>query len=42
MVVNYVIVVDECISLDSIDVFWRKFDLSPSTSMENEDICCDG
>ncbi|MFQ6652416.1 hypothetical protein Gotur_024295, partial [Gossypium turneri] len=27
--------------LNSIDVFWRKFDLSPSTSMENEDICCD-
>ncbi|TYG80125.1 hypothetical protein ES288_D02G191700v1 [Gossypium darwinii] len=24
------------------DVFWRKFDLSPSTSVENEDICCDG
>nr|KJB31022.1 hypothetical protein B456_005G173000 [Gossypium raimondii] len=33
---------DECIPLDSIDVFWRKFDLSPSTSVENEDICCDG
>ncbi|TYH84398.1 hypothetical protein ES332_D02G195100v1 [Gossypium tomentosum] len=24
------------------DVFWRKFDLSLSTSVENEDICCDG
>ncbi|KAK5803596.1 hypothetical protein PVK06_031244 [Gossypium arboreum] len=32
----------ECIPLDSIDVFWRKLDLSPSTSVENEDICCDG
>ncbi|MFQ6631241.1 hypothetical protein Gotur_008631 [Gossypium turneri] len=32
----------ECIPLDSIDVFWRKLDLPPSTSMENEDICCDG
>ncbi|KAK5804150.1 hypothetical protein PVK06_031799 [Gossypium arboreum] len=32
----------ECILLDSIDVFWRKLDLSPSTSVENEDICCDG
>ncbi|PPD69557.1 hypothetical protein GOBAR_DD33559 [Gossypium barbadense] len=31
----------ECIPLDSIDVFWRKLDLSPSTSVENEDICCD-
>ncbi|KAH1066536.1 hypothetical protein J1N35_031523 [Gossypium stocksii] len=31
----------ECILLDSIDVFWRKLDLSPSTSVENEDICCD-
>ncbi|KAL1070883.1 hypothetical protein V6Z11_D11G053900 [Gossypium hirsutum] len=31
-----------CILLDSIDVFWRKLDLSPSTSVENEDICCDG
>ncbi|MFQ6660428.1 hypothetical protein Gotur_028958, partial [Gossypium turneri] len=29
------------LSLDSIDVFWRKLDLSPSTSVENEDICCD-
>ncbi|PPD86498.1 hypothetical protein GOBAR_DD16556 [Gossypium barbadense] len=27
--------------LNSGDVFWRKFDLSPSTSVENEDICCD-
>ncbi|MFQ6620294.1 hypothetical protein Gotur_001022, partial [Gossypium turneri] len=26
--------------LNSIDVFWRKLDLSPSTSVENEDICC--
>ncbi|KAG8481503.1 hypothetical protein CXB51_026369 [Gossypium anomalum] len=32
----------DCISLDSIDVFWRKLDLSSSTSMENEDIYCDG
>ncbi|PPS19715.1 hypothetical protein GOBAR_AA00842 [Gossypium barbadense] len=32
----------ECIPMDSIDVFWRKLDLSPSTSVENEDICCDG
>ncbi|KAG8500818.1 hypothetical protein CXB51_002927 [Gossypium anomalum] len=32
----------ECIPLDSINVFWRKLDLSPSTSVENEDICCDG
>ncbi|MFQ6620297.1 hypothetical protein Gotur_001022, partial [Gossypium turneri] len=32
----------ECIPLDSIDVFWRKLDLSPSTSVENEDICCNG
>ncbi|MFQ6660427.1 hypothetical protein Gotur_028958, partial [Gossypium turneri] len=32
----------ECLPLDSIDVFWRKLDLSPSTSVENEDICCDG
>ncbi|KAH1106178.1 hypothetical protein J1N35_009946 [Gossypium stocksii] len=31
----------ECIPLDSIDVFWRKLDLSLSTSVENEDICCD-
>ncbi|KAH1130621.1 hypothetical protein J1N35_001999 [Gossypium stocksii] len=31
----------ECIPLDSIDVFWRKLDLSLATSMENEDICCD-
>ncbi|KAK5813797.1 hypothetical protein PVK06_029248 [Gossypium arboreum] len=31
----------ECIPLDSIDVFWRKLDLSPSTSVENKDICCD-
>ncbi|KAH1129464.1 hypothetical protein J1N35_000842 [Gossypium stocksii] len=31
----------ECISLDSIDVFWRKLDLSPLTSVENKDICCD-
>ncbi|MFQ6634749.1 hypothetical protein Gotur_011022, partial [Gossypium turneri] len=29
------------LSLDSINVFWRKLDLSPSTSVENEDICCD-
>ncbi|MFQ6667323.1 hypothetical protein Gotur_033382, partial [Gossypium turneri] len=29
------------LSLDSIDVFWRKLDLSSSTSVENEDICCD-
>ncbi|KAH1040033.1 hypothetical protein J1N35_041776 [Gossypium stocksii] len=44
VVVNYVIVVvtiRECIPLDSIDVFWKKLDLSWSTSMENEDICCD-
>ncbi|KAK5844911.1 hypothetical protein PVK06_001057 [Gossypium arboreum] len=34
--------VGECIPLDSIDVFWRKLDLSLSTSMENEDICYDG
>ncbi|KAH1082244.1 hypothetical protein J1N35_022005 [Gossypium stocksii] len=32
----------ECIPSDSIDVFWRKLDLSPSTSVENEDICSDG
>ncbi|MFQ6652338.1 hypothetical protein Gotur_024257, partial [Gossypium turneri] len=32
----------ECIPLDSIDVSWRKLDLSPSTSVENEDICCYG
>ncbi|PPE02210.1 hypothetical protein GOBAR_DD00737 [Gossypium barbadense] len=32
----------ECIPLDSIDVLWRKLDLSLSTSVENEDICCDG
>ncbi|TYJ05205.1 hypothetical protein E1A91_A12G149000v1, partial [Gossypium mustelinum] len=32
----------ECIPLGSIDVFWRKINLSPSTSVENEDICCDG
>ncbi|KAG4139479.1 hypothetical protein ERO13_D07G195440v2, partial [Gossypium hirsutum] len=32
----------ECILLDSIDVFWRKLDLSPSTFVENEDICCNG
>nr|KJB65665.1 hypothetical protein B456_010G106000 [Gossypium raimondii] len=32
----------ECIPLDSIDVFWRKLYLSPSTSVENDDICCDG
>ncbi|KAG8499350.1 hypothetical protein CXB51_005847 [Gossypium anomalum] len=32
----------EYIPLDSIDVFWRKLDLSPSTSVKNEDICCDG
>ncbi|KAK5839250.1 hypothetical protein PVK06_008025 [Gossypium arboreum] len=32
----------ECIPLDSIDVFCRKLDLSPSTSVENEDIFCDG
>ncbi|KAL1149138.1 hypothetical protein V6Z11_A10G172200 [Gossypium hirsutum] len=32
----------ECIPLDSIDVFWRKLNLSPSTSVENEDICYDG
>ncbi|TYJ38618.1 hypothetical protein E1A91_A04G004200v1 [Gossypium mustelinum] len=32
----------ECIPLDSIDAFWKKLDLSTSTSMENEDICCDG
>ncbi|KAB2057262.1 hypothetical protein ES319_A11G157100v1 [Gossypium barbadense] len=31
----------ECIPLDSIDIFWRKLDLSPSTSVKNEDICCD-
>ncbi|KAG8478833.1 hypothetical protein CXB51_028781 [Gossypium anomalum] len=31
----------ECILLDSIDVFWRKLDLLPSTSVKNEDICCD-
>ncbi|KAH1065499.1 hypothetical protein J1N35_030486 [Gossypium stocksii] len=31
----------ECIPLDSIDVFWRKFDLSPSISVENDDIFCD-
>ncbi|MFQ6652335.1 hypothetical protein Gotur_024257, partial [Gossypium turneri] len=42
VVVNYVIVVGECIPLDSIDVSWRKLDLSPSTSVENEDICCYG
>ncbi|XP_016694312.2 uncharacterized protein [Gossypium hirsutum] len=35
-------ILGECIPLDSIDVFWRKLDLSPSTSVENEDICCDG
>ncbi|MFQ6620296.1 hypothetical protein Gotur_001022 [Gossypium turneri] len=28
--------------LNSGDVFWRKLDLSPSTSVENEDICCNG
>ncbi|PPS14170.1 hypothetical protein GOBAR_AA06424 [Gossypium barbadense] len=33
--------VGECIPLGSIDVFWRKLNLSPSTSVENEDICCD-
>ncbi|MFQ6639295.1 hypothetical protein Gotur_016571 [Gossypium turneri] len=32
----------KCIQLDSIDVFWRKLNLSPSTFVENEDICCDG
>ncbi|KAK5793447.1 hypothetical protein PVK06_034593 [Gossypium arboreum] len=32
----------ECIPLDSIDVFWRKLNLSPSTFVENEDICYDG
>ncbi|MFQ6639294.1 hypothetical protein Gotur_016571 [Gossypium turneri] len=42
VVVNYVIVVGKCIQLDSIDVFWRKLNLSPSTFVENEDICCDG
>ncbi|MFQ6639297.1 hypothetical protein Gotur_016571 [Gossypium turneri] len=26
---------------NSIDVFWRKLNLSPSTFVENEDICCD-
>ncbi|KAK5833868.1 hypothetical protein PVK06_017733 [Gossypium arboreum] len=31
----------ERIPLDSIDVFWRKLDLSPSTFVENKDIFCD-
>ena len=31
----------ECIPLDSIDIFWRTLDLSPATSLQNDNICCD-
>ncbi|KAL6584898.1 hypothetical protein OROMI_004187 [Orobanche minor] len=30
------------IPLDSIDIFWRKLDISPSTFVQNDDISCDG
>ncbi|PWA52672.1 hypothetical protein CTI12_AA451060 [Artemisia annua] len=31
----------ECIPLDSIDIFWRTLDLSPATSLQSDNICCD-
>ncbi|PWA39541.1 hypothetical protein CTI12_AA572790 [Artemisia annua] len=31
----------ECIPLDSIDIFWRTLDLSPTTSLQSDNICCD-
>ncbi|GJU93458.1 zinc finger, CCHC-type containing protein [Tanacetum coccineum] len=32
--------VGECIPLDSIDVFWRRLNLSP-TSLQTDNICCE-
>ncbi|PWA86003.1 hypothetical protein CTI12_AA145010 [Artemisia annua] len=31
----------ECILVDSIDIFWRTLDLSPATSLQSDNICCD-
>ena len=31
----------ECIPLNSIDIFWRTLDLSPATSLQSDNICCD-
>lgn len=33
--------VDQYVPLDSIDIFWRKLDISPSTSLQNDDVSCD-
>nr|XP_043616942.1 uncharacterized protein LOC122588797 [Erigeron canadensis] len=30
----------QCISLDSIDIFWRKLDFLPATSVEDDDVSC--
>ncbi|GJX71219.1 FAR1-related sequence 5-like protein [Tanacetum coccineum] len=32
---------DECIPLDSIDIFWRTLDISPVTSLQSDSFCCD-
>nr|GEV82205.1 hypothetical protein [Tanacetum cinerariifolium] len=32
---------DECIPLDSKDIFWRTLDISPVTSLQSDSICCD-
>ncbi|XP_076958902.1 uncharacterized protein LOC143634796 [Bidens hawaiensis] len=31
----------QCISLDSIDIFWRKLDFVPSTTVQDDDVSCD-
>ncbi|KAD3640172.1 hypothetical protein E3N88_29395 [Mikania micrantha] len=32
---------DQCIPLDSVDIFWRKLDMSPLVHEENDDMTCD-
>ncbi|XP_076908221.1 uncharacterized protein LOC143564987 [Bidens hawaiensis] len=31
----------QCISLDSIDIFWRKLDFVPSTTVQDDDVSCE-